>query len=354
MDKEVGGDEAVAVQDESNKSNNVLVVGEGATWGKLVSLNPLHPSIEIKQNSVIFGRTTAVCQVLFNTPTVSGRHCKVYRDPTVSKMNIVFLEDTSTNGTFVNNELIGKGSKILINNGCEISIIPKKGTERISYIYQDCVEERNEIEQGGPQPFYDLREVIGSGNFATVRMAVHKETGLKYALKVIDKKKMSMTSKRKDALMDEVNVLTKVKHTNIISIKEVFETNKTLYLVLELVTGGELFDRIIAEKKFTEPVCRYILRQICNAVLYLHQQGIAHRDLKPENILLESPDSFVIKISDFGLSRVLDEGTNMKTMCGTPQYVAPEILTKGEREGYGKSVDLWNFVDSHLLEILKI
>ncbi|EFA83771.1 protein kinase 1 [Heterostelium album PN500] len=286
-----------------NDTPDVLQIGDGATWGRLVSLNPIYPSIELRQNVVIFGRTPALCQVTFNTPTVSGKHAKIHRDPT-AKQNIVFLEDTSTNGTFINKELIGKGSKILVSNGCEISIIPKQGPERISYIYQDCSEEKAEIDQGGPQPYYDLREVLGTGNFATVRLAVHKETGQKYALKVIDKKKMSMTSKRKDALMDEVNVLTKVKNENIISIKEVFETNKNLYLVLEL--------------------------------------GIAHRDLKPENILLARPDSFVIKISDFGLSRALDEGSYMKTMCGTPQYVAPEILTKGEREGYGKSVDLWS------------
>ncbi|EGG15187.1 protein kinase 1 [Cavenderia fasciculata] len=319
-----------------------LSIGDDTTWGRLVSLNPAYPSIELKQNTVVFGRTASACQVVYQSQTISGRHCKIYRDASVAKQNIVFLEDTSTNGTYVNNELIGKGSKILINNGCEIAIIPKRGPERISYIYNDCNEEQKEIEQGGPQLNYHMKEVLGSGNFATVRLAVHKETGNKYALKVIDKKKMSMTSKRKEALMDEVNVLTKVSHENIISINEVFETNKNLYLVLELVTGGELFDRIITEKKFTEDVGRYIMRQICLAVQYLHSRGIAHRDLKPENILCHSPETYVIKISDFGLSRALDEGSFMKTMCGTPQYVAPEILTKGEREGYGKSVDLWS------------
>ncbi|GAM21222.1 hypothetical protein SAMD00019534_043970 [Acytostelium subglobosum LB1] len=322
-------------------SNGYIQVGDGPLWGRMVSLNPKYPSIELRQNTVIFGRTPALCQVTYNLPTVSGRHCKVFRDPT-AKQNIVFLEDTSTNGTFYNNELLGKNSKILINNGCEVGIIPKRAEERIAFIYQDCGEEAGEIEQGGPQEAYDMRDVLGTGNFATVRLAVNRQTGERYAIKVIDKKKMSMTSKRKDALMDEVNILSKVANENIVGIKEVFETRKYLYLVLELITGGELFDKIVAETNFPEDVCRYIMRQICSAVKYLHQKGIAHRDLKPENILLAKPDSFHVKISDFGLSRALDQGSFMQTMCGTPQYVAPEVLTKGEKEGYRKTVDLWS------------
>ncbi|EGC31005.1 hypothetical protein DICPUDRAFT_157188 [Dictyostelium purpureum] len=319
----------------------IKTIGTGDLWGKLVSLNPTYPSVEIRQNSIQIGRSLcANNDLVFSSPTVSGKHCKIYRDPTVSN-NVVFVDDFSTNGTYINNEVIGKGSKILIESGCEISVIPRKGTEKISFIYQDCFEEQREIEQGGPQKKYNLRDVLGTGNFASVRLGVEKETGDKYAVKIIDKKKMSMTSKRKDSLMDEVNVLTKVHHQNIISIKEVFTTPKNLYLILELVTGGELFDRIVAEKKFSEDTCRYILKQLCDAVAYLHSNGIAHRDLKPENILMAKSESYLLKISDFGLSRALDEG-NMKTMCGTPQYVAPEILTKGEREGYGKSVDIWS------------
>ncbi|KYR01465.1 protein kinase 1 [Tieghemostelium lacteum] len=318
-----------------------IIVGEGdAPWGRLISLNPIYPSIEIRKDAVTFGRTVDVCDVTYKAPTVSGRHCKIYRDPTVKLSNIVFVDDTSTNGTFVNGELIGKGSKILIQNGFEISVIPKQGSEKISYIFYDCFEEKKEVDQGGPQSNYDLREVLGTGNFATVRLAVQKSSGEKYAVKIIDKKKMSMTSKRKDSLMDEVNVLSKVKHTNIISIVDKFETQKNLYLVLELVTGGELFDKIVENTKFSENICRFILKQLCDAVAYLHSKDIAHRDLKPENILLASPDSFVIKISDFGLSRALDEGMYMQTMCGTPQYVAPEVLQT--KSGYSKAVDLWS------------
>ena len=93
------------------------------------------------------------------------------------------------------------------------------------------------------------------------------------------------------------------------------------------MTGGELFDRIVALGRFPEDRCRGVFRQIAGAVDYLHSQGIAHRDLKPENILMKSKDTDEVKLSDFGLSRIIGEGSFAKTMCGTPQYLAPEILT---------------------------
>jgi len=165
-------------------------------------------------------------------------------------------------------------------------------------------------------------------------------------MKIIDKKKFLLTthgSKRQNPLMDEVKILSNLDHPNIIGIKRAFETESSLYLVLELVTGGELLDKIAAEKKFSEDKARNYFKQILEATKYLHEQGIAHRDLKPENILLKDQDSEIIKISDFGLSRVVDQASFMKTICGTPQYVAPEILSTCTRSpGYGLACDLWS------------
>jgi len=121
-----------------------------------------------------------------------------------------------------------------------------------------------------------------------------------------------------------------------------FETESTLYLVLELVTGGELFDKII-EGQFSEEQSRHYFRQMLEAVKYLHSQAIAHRDLKPENILLNDKTGDIIKLSDFGLSRIVDHASFMKTFCGTPQYVAPEIISSSQGEpGYGLACDLWS------------
>eukprot|EP01098_Paradermamoeba_levis_P003063 TRINITY_DN1432_c0_g1_i10.p1 TRINITY_DN1432_c0_g1~~TRINITY_DN1432_c0_g1_i10.p1 ORF type:complete len:380 (+),score=66.81 TRINITY_DN1432_c0_g1_i10:426-1565(+) len=215
-------------------------------------------------------------------------------------------------------------------------------SEKIWYIFQHFSPEKQE--ESGPEKLYFIKDSIGSGAFAVVKLAIEKKTGQRYAIKIIDKKKFSMNNRsRKDVIMDEVNILMKVKHPNIIFIKEVFDSPNQLCIVLELSNGGELFDRIVKNGRFSEERCQNLFYQMLLAVEYLHSVGISHRDLKPENILLQNLNDDVIKISDFGLSRIIGEGSFMKTLCGTPQYLAPEILTSVQKEeGYGKEVDLWS------------
>jgi len=257
------------------------------------------------------------------------------------------LYDHSTNGTYINHEVIGKGAKKLLQNGATVDFLFRgKGKEpNISFIFQDCKkEEEEQHEAGGPHQFYHIMHFLGSGTFAEVRLAIEKTTGERYALKIIDKKKFlfsTSATKRQISIMDEVKILSQLDHPNIIGIKRAFETESYLYLVLELVSGGELLDKIATEKKFSEDKARYYFRQILEATKYLHEQGIAHRDLKPENILLTDDD--LIKLSDFGLSRVVDQTSFMKTICGTPQYVAPEIHNSSRSAvGYGLACDLWS------------
>jgi len=244
--------------------------------------------------------------------------------------------------------VIGKGAKKLLQNGATVDFLFRgKGKEpNISFIFQDCKkEEEEQHEAGGPHQFYHIMHFLGSGTFAEVRLVIEKTTGERYALKIIDKKKFlfsTSATKRQISIMDEVKILSQLDHPNIIGIKRAFETESYLYLVLELVSGGELLDKIATEKKFSEDKARYYFRQILEATKYLHEQGIAHRDLKPENILL-TDDSDSIKLSDFGLSRVVDQTSFMKTICGTPQYVAPEILNSSRSAvGYGLACDLWS------------
>lgn len=158
-----------------------------------------------------------------------------------------------------------------------------------------------------------------SGAFAIVRRCADRATGQAYAMKIIDKKKfvqIQQTS-RPESLMDEVSILRRADHRGIIKLFDLIETPTTLYLVLELVEGGDLFDHIVAQegKGFTEDVARHMFMQMLQAMKYLHSKNIVHRDLKPENILLVSKDSHDIRISDFGLSRVVGVGSFMKTMC---------------------------------------
>lgn len=184
---------------------------------------------------------------------------------------------------------------------------------------------------------YDILEELGRGAFSTVKKARHKKEGNIYAVKIIDKKNVQQDLHR---LAIEMEVLQTVKHPNIIELKEVFETDKMLYIVTEMVTGGELFDRIVGKGSYSERDAASLIRKLTEALAYLHDLGIAHRDLKPENLLLKSNDEDTeIKLADFGLSKIMGQDAMMQTACGTPGYVAPEIL---QAKGYGIEVDMWS------------
>jgi serine/threonine protein kinase len=138
----------------------------------------------------------------------------------------------------------------------------------------------------------------------------------------------------------EVNILQTARHEHIIQLYEMHEIEGKIYLVMELVTGGELFDEIVRIGKYSEPEAAKLVHKMLVAILYLHNLGIAHRDLKPENLLLsDKTKNAKIMISDFGLSKIFNDDEVMKTACGTPGYVAPEVLI---RKGYGREVDLWS------------
>lgn len=142
-------------------------------------------------------------------------------------------------------------------------------------------------------------------------------------------------------------MLIRLKHPNIVTLTDTYEDSDNVYLVMELVNGGELFDRIVAKGSYTERDASKVIKQILQAIDYLHDKNIVHRDLKPENLLYESQsEDSIIKISDFGLSKVLDSGM-MMTACGTPGYVAPEVIAQ---KPYAKEVDLWSIgVISYIL-----
>jgi len=183
---------------------------------------------------------------------------------------------------------------------------------------------------------YDVKDELGRGAFSVVKLAVHKKSGQKYAVKVIDKKNVGADINR---LETEIQILKKVHHDNIISLKELFDTPDYLFIVTELVTGGELFDKIVEKGSYTEKMAATLVTKIVSAIDYLHKLGIVHRDLKPENLLLKSAnDDTEVKLADFGLSKIVGPQV-MMTACGTPGYVAPEVLSA---TGYDKEVDLWS------------
>jgi len=136
-----------------------------------------------------------------------------------------------------------------------------------------------------------------------------------------------------------VDILTKVKHPNIIALKDLFDEPDSLYMVMQLVTGGELFDKIMKKGQYSEKDACAVMQKVAAAISYLHHQNIAHRDLKPENLLVHGDDDTQVMISDFGLSRIIGDQSMMSTACGTPYYVAPEVI---KAEPYSKEVDMWS------------
>ncbi|KAH0956440.1 hypothetical protein HN011_000363 [Eciton burchellii] len=216
---------------------------------------------------------------------------------------------------------------------------------------------------------YILKDLLGTGAFSEVRLAESKEKpGQMFAVKIIDKKALKG---KEDSLENEIKVLRRfsesatpqsgdgslksdssgekrwLTHPNIVQLLETFEDKHKVYLVMELVTGGELFDRIVEKGSYTEKDASGLIKQVLEAVDYMHDQGVVHRDLKPENLLYYSSDEdSKIMISDFGLSKMEDSGI-MATACGTPGYVAPEVLAQ---KPYGKAVDVWSIgVISYIL-----
>uniref|UniRef100_A0AAQ5ZAU4 non-specific serine/threonine protein kinase n=1 Tax=Amphiprion ocellaris TaxID=80972 RepID=A0AAQ5ZAU4_AMPOC len=169
---------------------------------------------------------------------------------------------------------------------------------------------------------YRLLKTIGKGNFAKVKLARHTLTGREVAIKIIDKTQLNPTSLQK--LFREVSVMKILKHPNIVKLFEVIETEKTLYLVMEYASGGEVFDYLVAHGRMKEKEARAKFRQIVSAVEYCHQKRIVHRDLKAENLLLDADMN--IKIADFGFSNEFTLGKKLDTFCGSPPYAAPELF----------------------------
>ncbi|CAF0996778.1 unnamed protein product [Rotaria magnacalcarata] len=183
---------------------------------------------------------------------------------------------------------------------------------------------------------YRFSKTIGKGNFAKVKLARHIPTGREVAIKIIDKAQLNPTSLQK--LFREVKIMKGLDHPNIVKLFEVIETEKTLYLVMEYASGGEVFDYLVAHGRMKEKEARAKFRQIVSAVQYLHQKHIVHRDLKAENLLLDA--ELNIKIADFGFSNEFTPGNKLDTFCGSPPYAAPELFQGKKYDG--PEVDVWS------------
>ncbi|CAH0715605.1 unnamed protein product, partial [Brenthis ino] len=269
---------------------------------------------------------------------VSKQHFVIRRDLSET-LSPAIITDLSHNGTFINGEKIGKGNSRVLDDNDVISVT--------HCIVKNLLKnEQDKVPKDVSQKYY-ISRVLGQGACGIVKLVYNKMKCSKHAMKVIKKNRISngeinhLNDPAK--IMNEVNIMKTLRHPCIISTEEVFDSQNAVYIVLELMQGGELFDRITKQGKLSERLTRFLFRQMVLAVKYLHSQGITHRDLKPENVLLESTeDETLVKITDFGLSKFVGEDSFMKTMCGTPLYLAPEVLIANGQYTYGPEVDVWS------------
>nr|ABM66448.1 SOS2-like protein [Brassica juncea] len=185
---------------------------------------------------------------------------------------------------------------------------------------------------------YEVGRTIGEGSFAKVKFARNTDSGENVAIKIMAKSTI-LKNKMADQVKREISIMKIVRHPNIVRLYEVLASPSKIYIVLEFVTGGELFDRIVHKGRLEESEARKYFQQLIDAIAHCHCKGVYHRDLKPENLLLDTNGN--LKVSDFGLSALPQQGVELlRTTCGTPNYAAPEVLNG---QGYdGSAADIWS------------
>ncbi|XP_078285852.1 death-associated protein kinase 2-like isoform X2 [Rhinoraja longicauda] len=192
------------------------------------------------------------------------------------------------------------------------------------------------------EEFYEIGEELGSGQFAIVRKCSEKQAGVEFAAKFIKKRQVRASRRgvRREEIEREVHILQQIQHPNVITLHDVYENKTDVILILELVSGGELFDFLAQKESLSEEEATAFIKQILDGVKYLHSKNIAHFDLKPENImLLDKIPVPHIKLIDFGLAHKIEAGVEFKNIFGTPEFVAPEIVNY---EPLGLPADMWS------------
>ncbi|OXA38155.1 serine/threonine-protein kinase BRSK2 [Folsomia candida] len=189
------------------------------------------------------------------------------------------------------------------------------------------------IQYVGP---YRLEKTLGKGQTGLVKLGVHCVTGKKVAIKIINREKLSESVLMK--VEREIAIMKLIEHPHVLGLYDVYENKKYLYLILEHVSGGELFDYLVKKGRLTPKEARRFFRQIISALDFCHSHSICHRDLKPENLLLDEKNN--IKIADFGMASLQPEGSMLETSCGSPHYACPEVI-RGEKYD-GKKADVWS------------
>ncbi|KAL1665066.1 kinase-like domain-containing protein [Schizophyllum commune] len=318
-------------------------------WGYLIPHNPTLIRCDFFKIQARYrvGRRAVDNDLVFPGTKISNNHAIIHWDGTEGPSSRVTVTDLSSNGTYIGGVKVGRNQTAILKDGVEICFgsphtqLRNNGLEDYRFTFRNLAQKKAEM---GIYQFYDIDADIGSGSFATVKRAIHRASGTWYAVKIIQRKHRQ--DSQNEAFARETTVMEQLKHPNIVMMKDTFfEEDGCINIVMELMDGGDLLQYILDNEGLTEYHTQQIAYQISDALAYIHAIGIAHRDLKPENVLLtrvSSPDEVPIaKVADFGLAKIVSSMTMLKTMCGTPSYLAPEVV-KGDAEGYSVQVDSWS------------
>ncbi|CAH2354744.1 serine/threonine-protein kinase Rad53p [[Candida] railenensis] len=352
-------------QDSTNDLDKNIICRLICTTGQYnyfdLSVEDLSP--DSKSRVWTFGRNQDCDFLLTSCTRLSNRHFKLWFN---QENKTVWIQDTSTNGTNLNGHRLVKGSNYILNQGDEIAVgvgVPKDVVKFVVLFadqYNPSKSSQSQSaykdEQGILKDFIIKNEVIGQGAFATVKKVIERSSGKSYAVKIINRRKALNTSSAVGGVDRELSILRKLNHPNIVYLKSFYEDMDNYYLVMEFVPGGDLMDFVAANGAIGEDACQVITKQILDGIAYVHKMGISHRDLKPDNILIMQDDPILVKITDFGLAKISDNATFMKTFCGTLAYLAPEVIsgkyehqqhhvdpkTNARSSNYSCLVDIWS------------
>ncbi|XP_051806932.1 serine/threonine-protein kinase Chk2 isoform X2 [Acanthochromis polyacanthus] len=312
-------------------------------WGRLLPMARGFRSHDCVEDQYLFGRDSK-CNYVLDDPDDRGskkfriyskKHFRILREGSE-----VFVEDYSNNGTFVDGIPIGKNKKLPLVNNAVIALAEQRN--RV-FVFIDLMSDDQSSLPRELREKYLLTRRIGTGVCGEVRLAFQRSTCRKVAVKIINKKNFQSEGTATRNATTEIEILQRVNHPCLIKTEDFYQTDDSYYIVLELMEGGELFHRVKSQQQLQENVAKLYFYQMLRAVQYLHSNGIIHRDLKPENILLSSQeDVCLIKVTDFNQSRILEESVLMRTLCGTPSYLAPEVFTQASTTGYSLAVDAWS------------
>lgn len=247
------------------------------------------------------------CDLRLDIPTISNRHCLLFSEN--RKGDIVsVLEDLSSNGTFVNDAIVGRNKRRELQDGDEITIL-----DDAKFLFRYP----RSRDSSAFKSKYRILQQLGKGHFATVYLCVERATGMKYAVKKFERRTGDSQRSQNEGLQQEIAVLMSISHPNVLCLKDTFDETENVYLILELAPEGELFNLIVSKQKLTEEETRKVFIQLFQGIKYLHERNIVHRDIKPENILL-TDKNLAVKIADFGLAKIIGEESFTTTLCGTP------------------------------------